>query len=180
MTSHQPARSPRHGNIPIVSSDFADDDHLLQLYIADISRYPMLDAEQELVLLEAAAAGDGDAARSVIESNLRLVVAIAEKYAGSGVRLLDLIQEGNVGLMQAIEKYDPAKGFRFPTYATWWIRQAIQRVIADKGRTLHLERWPPSPTAKARSTDLRAEIERLRELLRQHGKIGRASCRERV
>lgn len=110
----------------------------LDLYLQEVSRIPLLAAEEEVTLACRAAAGDEEAKKALIEANLRLVVAIAKKYRGCGLPFEDLIQEGNLGLMKAVEKFDPRKGFKFSTYATWWIRQAIVRAIADQDRTIRL------------------------------------------
>ena len=100
--------------------------------------YPLLTAEQELLLAERITHGDGRARQHLIEANLRLVVSIAKRYSNQGLPLLDLIQEGNIGLMRATQKFDYKRGFRFSTYATWWIRQAISRAIAEHSRSIHI------------------------------------------
>ena len=105
------------------------DDDALRKYLAEIAAFPLLTNEEEIRLAKAAEAGDEDARRKLIESNLRLVVSIAKKYDGRGLRLLDLIQEGNIGLSRAVDRYDWRKGFKFSTYATWWVRQAITQAI---------------------------------------------------
>lgn len=110
----------------------------LQYYLKDIGRAPLLTAAQEVELMQAIEAGDEEARRRMIESNLRLVVSIARNYIGRGLSFSDLIQEGNFGLMRAIKKFDWRRGNKFSTYATWWIRQAITRSLADKGRTVRL------------------------------------------
>ncbi len=113
-------------------------DDPVKVYLKDIGRVPLLSPEDELKLAEDMAAGDEEAKKKLSESNLRLVVSIAKRYVGRGRLFLDLIQEGNLGLMKAVEKYDYTKGFRFSTYATWWIRQAITRAIADQARTIRI------------------------------------------
>ena len=115
----------------------AIDDSVKQ-YLKEIGSYPLLTAEQELQLAEQVSHGDLRARQKLIEANLRLVVSIAKRYANQGLPLLDLIQEGNIGLMRAAQKFDYKRGFRFSTYATWWIRQAISRTIAEHSRTIHI------------------------------------------
>ncbi len=116
---------------------FAVDDPVRQ-YLKEIGRIPLLTVEEEKMLAERMLEGDEDAKMRLVESNLRLVVSIAKRYLGRGMYFLDLIQEGNLGLMKAVEKFDHAKGFKFSTYATWWIRQAITRAIADQARTIRI------------------------------------------
>src|SRR5579884_2870388 len=119
------------------SEQGAVDDSVKQ-YLKEIGMYPLLSGEQELQLAERVAQGDTEAGRMLMESNLRLVVSIAKRYSNQGLPLLDLIQEGNIGLMRATQKYDYRRGFRFSTYATWWIRQAISRAIAEHSRSIHI------------------------------------------
>jgi len=116
--------------------DIADDS--VRLYLREIGKIPLLNAEQELALAQRVVAGDKEAKDQMAEANLRLVVSIAKRYVGRGLDLLDLIEEGNTGLLRAVEKFDPDKGFKFSTYATWWIRQAITRAIADQARTIRI------------------------------------------
>ena len=116
--------------------DIADDS--VRLYLREIGKIPLLSAEEELELANRVVAGDKKAKDKMAEANMRLVVSIAKRYVGRGLDLLDLIQEGNTGLLRAVEKFDPAKGFKFSTYATWWIRQAITRAIADQARTIRI------------------------------------------
>ena len=116
--------------------DIADDS--VRLYLREIGKIPLLNAEEELALAKRVVEGDKDAKDKMAEANMRLVVSIAKRYVGRGLDLLDLIQEGNTGLLRAVEKFDPDKGFKFSTYATWWIRQAITRAIADQARTIRI------------------------------------------
>ncbi len=110
----------------------------VRMYLKEIGNVPLLSTEEEIALAKRVEDGDEDAKKQLIEANLRLVVSIAKKYVGRGMPFLDLIQEGNMGLMKAVDKFDYAKGFKFSTYATWWIRQAITRGIADTGRTIRV------------------------------------------
>jgi len=107
-------------------------------YLAEIALIPLLDAEEEQRLAHAVAAGDAEARRRMIEANLRLVVAVARGYVGRGIALLDLIAEGNLGLIRAVEKFDAARKLRFSTYATWWIREGVQRALMSQGRTVRV------------------------------------------
>jgi RNA polymerase primary sigma factor len=111
---------------------------LLPDYFARIDKGKLLTHKEEIDLSKRAKAGDENARKRLIEKNLRLVVSVAKKYRGMGLPFEDLIQEGNIGLMKAVEKYDPDRGWRFSTYATWWVRQAVQRAVADKGRTIRV------------------------------------------
>jgi RNA polymerase primary sigma factor len=108
------------------------------MYLKEIGKVPLLDADKELELAKKMSEGDEKAKQKLVESNLRLVVSIAKRYVGRGMFFLDLIQEGNLGLMKAVEKFDYRKGYKFSTYATWWIRQAITRAIADQARTIRI------------------------------------------
>ena len=127
------------------SDDFYDEiireiptgDHV-KLYLKDIGKYPLLSMEEEIELARKMSEGDEDAKQQLSQANLRLVVSIAKKYVGRGMQFLDLIQEGNLGLMKAVEKFDYSRGYKFSTYATWWIRQAITRAIADQARTIRI------------------------------------------
>ena len=113
-------------------------DDPVKIYLHEIGRVPLLTTEEEASLVERIAKGGEDAKRILNESNLRLVVSIAKRYVGRGLLFLDLIQEGNLGLIKAVEKFDSTKGYKFSTYATWWIRQAITRAIADQARTIRI------------------------------------------
>ena len=159
-------------------------DDPVKAYLKEIGRVPLLTMEQELELARAAQAGDADARRKLSEANLRLVVSVAKRYAGRGLPFLDRIQEGNLGLMKAAEKFEPDRGFRFSTYATWWIRQSITRAIADQGRVIRipvhlvesinrvkkttgelLRKNGREPTAEEIAVRLDMEPDRVRELL---------------
>ena len=113
-------------------------DEPIKMYLREIGQIPLLTHEQELGFAKAALEGDEYSQQQLIEANLRLVVSIAKKHTNRGLKLLDLIQEGNIGLMKAVEKFEYSKGYKFSTYATWWIRQAITRAIADQGRTIRI------------------------------------------
>ncbi len=113
-------------------------DDPVRMYLKEIGKVPLLSAEEEVELAKRMGEGDEAAKQILIESNLRLVVSIAKRYVGRGMLFLDLIQEGNLGLIKAVEKFDFTKGFKFSTYATWWIRQAITRAIADQARTIRI------------------------------------------
>ena len=117
--------------------DDASDDSV-RLYLREIGKIPLLNSEEEFALAQRVIAGEKKAKDKMAEANMRLVVSIAKRYSGRGLDFLDLIQEGNTGLLRAVEKFDPDKGFKFSTYATWWIRQAITRAIADQARTIRI------------------------------------------
>ena len=118
------------------SDDISDDS--VRLYLREIGKIPLLKPDEELALAQKVVAGDKRAKDKMAEANMRLVVSIAKRYSGRGLDFLDLIQEGNTGLLRAVEKFDPDKGFKFSTYATWWIRQAITRAIADQARVIRI------------------------------------------
>ncbi len=120
-----------------LQESFAIDDPV-RMYLKEIGRVPLLSAEDERIYATAMKNGDENAKNKIVEANLRLVVSIAKKHVGKGMAFLDLIQEGNLGLMKAVEKFDSEKGYKFSTYATWWIRQAITRAIADQARTVRI------------------------------------------
>jgi len=121
-------------------ADYFDEvsDDSVRLYLREIGKIPLLSASEELELAQKVVAGDKKSKDKMAEANMRLVVSIAKRYSGRGLDFLDLIQEGNTGLLRAVEKFDPDKGFKFSTYATWWIRQAITRAIADQARTIRI------------------------------------------
>lgn len=121
---------------PVFESEFLSD--VTQIYLNEIGANPLLSAEEEAALARRVRAGDFEARQTMIERNLRLVVNIAKHYLNRGIPLLDLVEEGNLGLMHALEKFDPERGFRFSTYATWWIRQNIERAIMNQSRTIRL------------------------------------------
>ena len=165
-------------------------------YMSEIRRYPLLTAQQERELARRCAAGDADAIRQMVSANLRLVVSVAREYAGQGVPLLDLIQEGSLGLITAAKKFDYTLDFRFSTYATKWIRQRIGMSLNDHSGVIRVPAYTAERMRKleAARAELRAELGRdptARELAEQTGfsrekveellaLIGRASCRERV
>lgn len=146
---------------PVRSSHQVAD--IIQLYLHEIGRAPLLDAAQEQHLARAARNGDEASRHAMIESNLRLVVKVAQRYRQRGLAFLDLVEEGNLGLLHAVEKFDPDKGFRFSTYATWWIRQAIERALMNQTRTIRL----PVHVVKDLNSCLRsaAELSRRRQRL---------------
>ncbi|MEP6943794.1 MAG: RNA polymerase sigma factor RpoS [Betaproteobacteria bacterium] len=144
-----------------VGADFLND--ITQIYLNEIGQAPLLSAEQELAYARATRVGDFGARQKMIEHNLRLVVSIAKHYLNRGMTLADLIEEGNLGLIHALEKFDPERGFRFTTYATWWIRQSVERAIMNQSRTVRL----PAHVVKELNIVLRA----LRHL-ETHGMAG--------
>ena len=128
----------REMNLDANVADGAGMDDPVRMYLKEIGKVPLLTAEQEQDLAQRMLEGDEDAKSQLIEANLRLVVSIAKRYLGRGMQFLELIQEGNLGLIKAVDKFDHSKGFKFSTYATWWIRQAITRAIADQARTIRI------------------------------------------
>ena len=157
----------------------------VRMYLKEIGKVPLLTAEEEVELARRMADGDEDAKKRLAEANLRLVVSIAKLYVGRGMLFLDLIQEGNLGLIKAVEKFDYQKGFKFSTYATWWIRQAITRAIADQARTIRipvhmvetinklirvsrqlLQELGREPTPEEIAAELDMPVERVREILK--------------
>ena len=160
-------------------------DDPVKVYLKEIGRVPLLSTEEEIELATRMAQGDAFARKRLSEANLRLVVSIAKRYVGRGMQFLDLIQEGNLGLIKAVEKFDHTKGFKFSTYATWWIRQAITRAIADQARTIRipvhmvetinkvkkvssqlLHKNGHEPTAEEIAEELDMPVEKVREIIR--------------
>ena len=157
----------------------------VRMYLKEIGKVPLLSADEEVELAKRMAEGDEDAKKRLAEANLRLVVSIAKRYVGRGMLFLDLIQEGNLGLIKAVEKFDYHKGFKFSTYATWWIRQAITRAIADQARTIRipvhmvetinklirvsrqlLQELGREPTPEEIAKEMDMPVERVREILK--------------
>ena len=166
-------------NIEIVSENESDDDQSdrlmlsdneltkdlnindpVRMYLKEIGQIKLLTLEEELELADRIEQGDEDAKNILAEANLRLVVSIAKRYVGRGMLFLDLIQEGNIGLMKAVEKFDVSKGYKFSTYATWWIRQAITRAIADQARTIRV------PVHMVETINKLARVQRLKKYVR--------------
>ena len=169
----------------LLSVDGINIDDPVKVYLKEIGRVPLLTPEEEVELAERMAKGDPAARKRLSEANLRLVVSIAKRYVGRGMQFLDLIQEGNLGLIKAVEKFDHTKGFKFSTYATWWIRQAITRAIADQARTIRipvhmvetinkvkkvssqlLHRNGHEPTADEIAAELEMPVDKVREIMR--------------
>lgn len=126
------------GRIDLSAPEGSATDDPVRMYLKEIGRIPLLTAEEEIELAKRMSEGDEEAKQKLVEANLRLVVSIAKRFAGRGMQLLDLIQEGNLGLIKAVEKFDYTKGYKFSTYATWWIKQAITRALADQARTIRI------------------------------------------
>jgi len=139
----------------------------LQLFLADVGKHKLLTAHEEVVLAKAIERGDGRAKRRMIESNLRLVVSIAKGYRGLGVPFLDLIQEGTLGLNRAVEKFDWRRGYKFSTYATWWIRQSVQRAVANHARTIRVPVHVVERQQKLSRAARRLEVELGREATKE-------------
>ena len=169
----------------ILTADGISIDDPVKVYLKEIGRVPLLSNEEEQELSERMAQGDLQARKRLSEANLRLVVSIAKRYVGRGMQFLDLIQEGNLGLIKAVEKFDHTKGFKFSTYATWWIRQAITRAIADQARTIRipvhmvetinkvirvssqlLHKNGHEPSAEEIAAELDMSVDKVREILR--------------
>ncbi len=157
----------------------------VRMYLKEIGKVPLLSAEEEIELAKRMELGDADAKKRLAEANLRLVVSIAKRYVGRGMLFLDLIQEGNLGLIKAVEKFDYRKGYKFSTYATWWIRQAITRAIADQARTIRipvhmvetinklirvsrqlLQELGREPTPEEIAEEMNMPVDRVREILK--------------
>lgn len=168
-----------------LASEGINIDDPVKVYLKEIGRVPLLTPEEEIDLATRMAEGDPAARKRLSEANLRLVVSIAKRYVGRGMQFLDLIQEGNLGLIKAVEKFDYTKGFKFSTYATWWIRQAITRAIADQARTIRipvhmvetinkvkkvssqlLHKNGHEPTAEEIAVELDMPVEKVREIMR--------------
>ncbi len=160
-------------------------DDPVRMYLKEIGQFPLLDGERELYLAQRMADGDEKAKRELVTANLRLVVSIAKRYVSKGMFFLDLIQEGNLGLMKAVEKFDYTKGYKFSTYATWWIRQAITRAIADQARTIRipvhmvetihkvtkttrqlLQEYGREPSAEEIAAELNMSVEKVRDIMK--------------
>lgn len=150
-------------NIQNIVADMSNITDPIKLYLADIGRFPLLSAQEEKELTELAHNGDKDAFNRLIECNLRLVFSIAKRYMSRGLPLLDMVQEGNMGLIKAVDKFDSNKGYKFSTYATWWIRQSITRAIADYARTIRL----PVHVVESIGRQVKAKRELLQELGRE-------------
>jgi RNA polymerase primary sigma factor len=157
----QPARPATNPAVAVGSADS------LQLFLADVGRHKLLTAAEEVELAKAIERGDGTAKRRMIESNLRLVVSIAKGYRGLGVPFLDLIQEGTLGLNRAVEKFDWRRGFKFSTYATWWIRQSVQRAVANHARTIRVPVHVVERQQKLSRAARRLEVELGREATKE-------------
>ena len=175
----------RHTDLDITIPEGIALDDPVRMYLKEIGRVPLLSAEEEIDLAKRAKEGEELAKRRLAEANLRLVVSIAKRYVGRGMLFLDLIQEGNLGLIKAVEKFDHRKGFKFSTYATWWIRQAITRAIADQARTIRipvhmvetinklirvsrqlLQTLGREPSAEEIAEEMGLPVERVREIMK--------------
>ena len=172
-------------NIDLSVPDGVSVEDPVRMYLKEIGKVPLLSAEREIELAQRMEEGDEEAKKELAEANLRLVVSIAKRYVGRGMLFLDLIQEGNLGLIKAVEKFDYHKGYKFSTYATWWIRQAITRAIADQARTIRipvhmvetinklirvsrqlLQELGREPTPEEIAKELNMPVERVREILK--------------
>ena len=174
-----PDQTKKQTNLKEIANDS------VRMYLSEIGRVELLTADEEIRLAKRIAKGDPVAKQKLAEANLRLVVSIAKKYIGRGLSFLDLIQEGNIGLFRAVEKFDPKRGFKFSTYATWWIRQAITRAIADQARTIRipvhmvetinklthtqrrlLQEFGREPTVEELSSEMDMDIKKVRHILK--------------
>ena len=172
-------------NIDLTVPDGISIEDPVRMYLKEIGKVPLLSAEEEIDLAQRMEVGDEEAKKRLAEANLRLVVSIAKRYVGRGMLFLDLIQEGNLGLIKAVEKFDYRKGYKFSTYATWWIRQAITRAIADQARTIRipvhmvetinklirvsrqlLQELGREPTPEEIAEEMKMPVERVREILK--------------
>lgn len=172
-------------NIDLSVPDGVSIEDPVRMYLKEIGKVPLLSAEEEIELAKRMEQGDEEAKKRLAEANLRLVVSIAKRYVGRGMLFLDLIQEGNLGLIKAVEKFDYTKGYKFSTYATWWIRQAITRAIADQARTIRipvhmvetinklirvsrqlLQELGREPTPEEIAEEMNLPVERVREILK--------------
>ena len=171
-------------DLSAVEASINIDDHV-RMYLKEIGKVPLLTAEEEVVLARLMSEGSEEAKKRLSEANLRLVVSIAKRYVGRGMLFLDLIQEGNLGLIKAVEKFDYRKGFKFSTYATWWIRQAITRAIADQARTIRipvhmvetinklvrvsrslLQELGRDPTVEEIANEMQMNVDKVREIMK--------------
>ncbi len=159
----------------VTSADLADTDALMdsfstddpvRMYLKEIGKVPLLTPEEEVELARQMSLGDENAKHRMTEANLRLVVSIAKRYVGRGMLFLDLIQEGNLGLIKAVEKFDYTKGYKFSTYATWWIRQAITRAIADQARTIRIPVHMVDPSAEEIAREMEMPVDKVRDILK--------------
>lgn len=176
---------PEKAAAPVAIAEGINIDDPVKVYLKEIGRVPLLSSAEEIDLAIRMAQGDDEAKKKLSEANLRLVVSIAKRYVGRGMQFLDLIQEGNLGLIKAVEKFDYTKGFKFSTYATWWIRQAITRAIADQARTIRipvhmvetinkvkkvssqlLHENGHEPTAEEIAEKIELPVEKVREIMR--------------
>ena len=172
-------------NIDLSVPDGVSIEDPVRMYLKEIGKVPLLSAEEEIELAKKMEEGDEEAKKKLAEANLRLVVSIAKRYVGRGMLFLDLIQEGNLGLIKAVEKFDYRKGYKFSTYATWWIRQAITRAIADQARTIRipvhmvetinklirvsrqlLQELGREPTPEEIAKEMNMPVDRVREILK--------------
>ena len=172
-------------NIDLSVPDGVSLEDPVRMYLKEIGKVPLLSAEEEILVAQRMETGDQEAKKRLTEANLRLVVSIAKKYVGRGMQFLDLIQEGNLGLIKAVEKFDYRKGYKFSTYATWWIRQAITRAIADQARTIRipvhmvetinkvvrvqrqlLQELGAEPTPEDIAKEINLPVERVREIMK--------------